>query len=88
MSGSPWLTAALWIGSVGLFVALLFFVSSATSRSRMGRGAPSMQHFLVLQSVYEPGKKYVYEQKQVQLDESDDEGSGPPGGADEEPPRS
>lgn len=73
MTLSPWLEAALWIGSAGVFLALLFFIS-APRRRRFGRGGFSVQHLLMLQSVWEPGKTYVFEQKQKHLEEADDEG--------------
>jgi hypothetical protein len=72
--GSWWVTPALWVGSLGLLVGFLLFVSSPTHRRRMGRGGFSVQHLHNLQSVWEPGHKYVFEQKQAHLEESDDEG--------------
>ena len=71
---TPWVTVALWIGCPALLVALLVFISSPASPTRVRRGGFSVQHLLNLQSVWEPGAKYVFEEKQSQREEEDDDG--------------
>ena len=71
----------MWILCPGLLVALLLLISGARPH-RYGRGGFSVQPWLNIQSLYEPGAKQLFEIKQDQHEESDDEG-GPPPGAEE-----
>jgi hypothetical protein len=77
-----WVTPVLWIGSIGALVALVLFASAPRGYRKMGRGGFSVQHLLTLNTVWEPGKKYVFEQKQEQHEDGDDEGGS---GADDDP---
>jgi hypothetical protein len=73
------LVAGLWIGGIVITLALLGYISSPRKKP-LRRGGFSIHHLLILQSVWEPGKKYVFEEKQKHLEEDDDEGgSGTPG---------
>jgi hypothetical protein len=83
MSAGPWwVTPILWVGSIAIVIALLVFVSGARGYRKMGRGGFSVQHLLTLNAVWEPGKKYVFEQKQDQHEDADDQGGS---GADGDP---
>jgi hypothetical protein len=68
------LSAGLWLGAIGLLLAVLVVVSSPASKGRMRRGGFSIGHLLILHSLWDPGKKYVFEHKQVQLEELDADG--------------
>ena len=77
---SAWVVAAMWAGSVGLVIGLLLFISSP-KKDKFARGSFSIQHLLVLQSVWEPGKAHLFQQKQVELaDEEADPGPKKAGG--------
>jgi hypothetical protein len=78
MSALWWVTPVLWVGVIGFVVAFLLFVSSPGRYRRLGRGGFSVQHLLTLQSVWEPGKKYVFEQKQEQHEDAADKGGRGP----------
>jgi hypothetical protein len=69
----PWVTVGLWLACPALVVALLLFVSSPNA-TRIRRGGFSVQHLLNLQSVWEPGARYVFEEKQAQREDEDDDG--------------
>jgi hypothetical protein len=71
-----WTEGVMWVVSAGLLLALLSFIASPR-KDRFSRGGFSVQHLLILQSVWEPHKRYVMEQKQEQHEDEDGEG-GPP----------
>jgi hypothetical protein len=75
-----WTVALLWIGAIGLLLALVLFIASPGKK--LARGSFSVQHLLVLQSTFEPHKRYVMEQKQNQQEEEDGEGGPPDPGRD------
>jgi hypothetical protein len=68
------LSAALWLGSIGLLFGVLVVISSPASKGRIRRGGFSIGHLLILHSLWDPGKKYVFQQRQVQLEECDADG--------------
>jgi hypothetical protein len=77
--------AVMWPVAIGLLIALVSFIASPGKK--MGRGGFSVQHLLLLQSVWEPHKKYVMEQKQDAREEVDDEAGPPDPGRDRRQPR-
>ena len=85
-----WLSLLLWALGVAFFLGVLFFVSGSTGAGTPGAGTGrrvgnalqpftgiDTTHLLNLQSVYEPGKQHLRDQKMVAEPEEDDDGDPP-----------